>query len=278
VRSTALADPASLRPPLRERLHNLATHCGVEDWIQSHYDWLVMLTVVVLVLNEVMEFGADPKTWDYLLISGTLTFLVGLRLARAVRPRLLMAIDRLVTRGALEPNESKLTDLRHDLGALGDEWAHRSGVLIGVATIVAYVSAYSDHIASKLPFTLVSAFGAYVAGHYLGRAAAYGRLGVLIKRVSITMNAEPEHLDGTAGFKPVGDFFFWQATLAAIPAGFLAVWWVIITVVPEYYDRYGNWLDAYLSITREWSEDFVYAACWRPSAAERWSRAVSTSR
>ena len=33
-----------------------------------------------------------------------------------------------------------------------------------------------------------------------------------------------------------------------------------------------------LSITREWSEDFVYAACWRPSAAERWSRAVSTSR
>ncbi len=33
-----------------------------------------------------------------------------------------------------------------------------------------------------------------------------------------------------------------------------------------------------LSITREWSENFVYAACWRPSAAERWSRAVSTSR
>ena len=33
-----------------------------------------------------------------------------------------------------------------------------------------------------------------------------------------------------------------------------------------------------LSITRWWSEDFVYAACWRPRAAERWSRAVSTSR
>jgi hypothetical protein len=34
---------------------------------------------------------------------------------------------------------------------------------------------------------------------------------------------------------------------------------------------------ALLSICRGWSEDFVYAACWRPSAAERWSRAVSTS-
>src|SRR5258708_2589084 len=33
-----------------------------------------------------------------------------------------------------------------------------------------------------------------------------------------------------------------------------------------------------LSITRGWSEDFVYAASWRPRAAERWSRAVSISR
>ena len=32
-----------------------------------------------------------------------------------------------------------------------------------------------------------------------------------------------------------------------------------------------------LSICRGWSEDFVYAACWRPRAAERCSRAVSTS-
>jgi hypothetical protein len=34
----------------------------------------------------------------------------------------------------------------------------------------------------------------------------------------------------------------------------------------------------YLGIARGWSEDFVYAASWRPRAAERWSRAVSTSR
>src|SRR5258708_23430221 len=33
-----------------------------------------------------------------------------------------------------------------------------------------------------------------------------------------------------------------------------------------------------LAICRGWSEDFVYAASWRPSAAERWSRAVSISR
>jgi 2-polyprenyl-3-methyl-5-hydroxy-6-metoxy-1,4-benzoquinol methylase len=33
-----------------------------------------------------------------------------------------------------------------------------------------------------------------------------------------------------------------------------------------------------LGICYRWSKNFVYAACWRPRAADRWSRAVSTSR
>jgi hypothetical protein len=35
---------------------------------------------------------------------------------------------------------------------------------------------------------------------------------------------------------------------------------------------------AWLAICGGWSEDFVYAACLRPMAAERWSRAASNSR
>ena len=49
-------------------------------------------------------------------------------------------------------------------------------------------------------------------------------------------------------------------------------------LVDRVYARSTRKSAGFLSICRGWNEDFVHAASWRPSATERWSRAVSISR
>ena len=86
--------------------------------------------------------------------------------------------------------------------------------------------------------------GGYVAGQFLGRAVSYGRLGNFLHDEGIELQIQPGHLDGAAGFKPVGDLYFFQAMLVAIPATFLAVWWLIIPLFPHYM----RWRESYIGL------------------------------
>ena len=49
----------------------------------------------------------------------------------------------------------------------------------------------------------------------------------------------PGHIDGVGGLKPIGEFYFFQAKIAALPAIYLIVWLLIIPAWPT--DRYGVW-------------------------------------
>jgi hypothetical protein len=73
----------------------------------------------------------------------------------------------------------------------------------------------------------------------------YGRLGSILRRKNIAVKFDPEHVDGVGGLKPVGDYYFYQATIVAIPAMFLAVWVLLIPMWPR---DYGHWYEAYLML------------------------------
>jgi hypothetical protein len=90
--------------------------------------------------------------------------------------------------------------------------------------------------------------GGYVAGRYIGRAASFQDLGRLLRQEKIALIVQPGHLDGAAGFKPVGELFFFQAMVLAIPALFLAVWWLIIPASPELNAHYAIWREPYLGL------------------------------
>ena len=60
-----------------------------------------------------------------------------------------------------------------------------------------------------------------------------------------TLQPRPGHIDKAAGLKPVGDFFFYQALIAGIPAVFLAAW---LIVIPLEGPRYEPWRRPYMSL------------------------------
>jgi hypothetical protein len=57
---------------------------------------------------------------------------------------------------------------------------------------------------------------------------------------------KPGHIDGAAGLKPIGTFYFTQAMLLAVPAVFLAAWWFLFPLWPG--PNYSHWRDPYLGM------------------------------
>ncbi len=57
------------------------------------------------------------------------------------------------------------------------------------------------------------------------------------------MVIDPLHVDGVCGLKLVGEFYFYQAMITALPAVFRAVWWFIFPIWPRDYRR---WEELYL--------------------------------
>jgi hypothetical protein len=183
--------------------------------------------------------ATDPRSlasWDILLISGIVALIVGLRLARQAPDRVGHTLRRLIHRGALQGAPADPESVREALESTARTWAGRGAGLVAVAVFAAFaIVMLRARSLYRLPLALFEVYWAYIAGWQLGRMAAYGRLGAALGKAGINVRAIPGHLDGAAGLKPVGDLFFFQSMVAAIPAIFLAAWWLLIPVWPRDY-------------------------------------------
>jgi hypothetical protein len=216
----------------------------VERWIARHFVMAFAVMILVVLSNELLLFGPDLRAWDPLYISTALTFILGIRLALSLGPRMNMTLSRLARRGAVLMAEQEVASATDDLEARAQAWAERAGLLIALVMLAAFLAAFGRGVLGRAWFTLVSAGGGYLAGRAVGRAVAYGTLGSFLRKRGHSILPEPQHVDGAAGLKPVGDFYFFQAMVLAIPAVFLAAWSVVIPFI----GRYTYWRGPYLGL------------------------------
>jgi len=87
----------------------------VKSWItrlekafQRYFAFFLALMVFGLILNEYALFGWNFSEWDPLLLSGELTFIIALRLAFTIPPKVQETIHRLLHRGALQLSPKQL--------------------------------------------------------------------------------------------------------------------------------------------------------------------------
>lgn len=228
----------------------LVPSCG--ERCQRYTLALLVLILVIYSLFELYRVGSDLVNWDLLIISGVFAFLVGLWLARTIPDKFQSTLDRLADRGVLIGTKGKtpkddLENLKSTLDRRAEIWARAVAVVLAVAMMAAYLVAYREG------FTVVRIFvataeviGAYIAGTLLGRMACFGQFGWILGKQAIEIKVVPGHVDGAAGLKPVGDFYFFQAMVAAIPAVYLAAWWVLIPFTPQH--DYDVWREPYLGL------------------------------
>jgi hypothetical protein len=246
-----------------------------EKWYERYFLIIFAVGMVLLWLNEVFVYYLSGH-WDWLFISGVVIAFLGLRLGILLPAQMGRMLGRLRVSGSLVLkngveqvlSEEQLKTFRGSFETRSARWARNGGIggiviiLLSILAISYYrkdlsniIGNFGDIITNLLDtiflvgfviFLAVEICGGYGIGYYLGYAASNGGLGHLLKQQALVVKAQPGHPDRAAGLRPVGNLYFWQAMLLAIPALFLAGWWVLIGVVPYFTKLYAQWRAPYL--------------------------------
>jgi hypothetical protein len=210
-------------------------------------DVLIILSALLLLYCG-LEFryqGGNPRSWDLLLITGLGLFIIGIYLAQWLPKRMEQTLDRLFSRRTLELDSDKLKAFKKRLTVSVNRNAQIVAIIVTILMLIAFLWAYRGKFPSEsVVLAGFEAIGGYIAGFYVGRMIGYGQLGWLLKKEEIAIKVTAGHLDGVGGLKPVGDFYFFQAKVASIPAAYLAIWWFII----PFWPRYAEWREPYLGL------------------------------
>lgn len=246
-----------------------------ERWYQRYFLIIFAVGMVLLLINELFVHSFLGN-WDWLFTSGVVIAFLGLRLGILLPTQMGRMLERLRVSGSLVlmngveqvMSEDQLKSFRGPFEARSARWARNGGIggivviLLSILAISYYredltniIGNFGDIITKLIGlifyvgfviFLAVLICGGYGIGYYLGYAASNGGLGHLLKQQALVVKAQPGHPDKAAGLRPVGNLYFWQAMLLAIPALFLAGWWVLIGVVPYFTKLYAQWRTPYL--------------------------------
>jgi hypothetical protein len=258
-------------------------------WIPSRLrahrvTFAAVLSVATLALLAVWQGREADRTygawdqfakWDWLFLSAFATIIAGCWIARIQRRRFRQMVSRLVSRGVLvrtlpSGKRQPLSDedgkrLLSTSAARSARFGHVAGIGTSAAALVwlylqGMLANWSWLEGSRAWRALVVA-AAWIliasAGYFVGRAigelASYGLVRSPFLRGNVNVEVRPGHIDGAAGLKPIGWFYFTQALVAAIPAVFLAVWVALLYFVDIFENRYGpgnyaNWRAIYIAL------------------------------
>lgn len=221
------------------------TFRAAENWLRKHYLHVTVATLILLVLNEIYIFGTYLPAWDWLFVSGWITFLLTFKATFLLPDRVDEALTRLAASGVLDDCNDELGEFKERLHESARRAARAGGVIVAAVLALGWVVAKRGALPFYFLTVLLEVAGAFLAGSFIGRAASYSRLGQRLKDEGFGIDVDPEHLDGVAGLRPVGRLYFFQSALVAVPGAFLAVWWFVI---PLFGERYSTWRGVYAAL------------------------------
>jgi hypothetical protein len=216
--------------------------------------WSLWSTWPALALQQ-LAYVQTGRRWDAAFLIGWLSLLIGLELAVRARDRTSRALRRLVDRRALDIAGADVIALLRGLDRAGRRWAVGSASAAAATFMLTWPRAgdfmrqwhsWSFGLAATDQILVVVA--AATAAAWMGRMAAYGRLGGFITRRGLPLRVIPGHPDGAGGLKPVGDLFLYQSLTASLPAIFTAVWILLVSLgrANPALGHYAPFLDQYL--------------------------------
>ncbi len=216
-------------------------------------DRVLLWAVFGLVLAGEISSGLARKPWDSMLVTAVFAFVITIEMMDRIPMRYKAVFDRLVGRGvlAMTPDIKKACFARLEQQAR--KWTRLGGPGGAAIALAVWIVALSINLGSHLrfgvqlkgPVMLFSCLLGLVAGERFGRMAAYGESWRLFHPGGARWRLMPGHPDKAGGFKPIGDFFFYESIVVAVPAIYLAAWSLSIVLART---RYAGWLRPYLGL------------------------------
>jgi hypothetical protein len=216
---------------------------------------LIWSTLLMFFFQQIPSIRY-PNRLDTLFLSAWLTLIIGLELAGRTTGRLDQALRRLRDRKVLVPPEA-VDRLKKDLGR---PWGLSSvtwAALVALALLLTIPGI--SRVMSRLPVSAIGPIVSYLlflatagatAGSWIGRMITYGRLAGKrnLRKRKLEIQVIPSHPDSAGGLKPLGDFHLYQSLTASLPAIFLAVWVLLISLGGRnrLWSGYRAYLDGYV--------------------------------
>jgi hypothetical protein len=211
---------------------------------------LLFSILPVLFLAWSGGLTTDVAHWDWLLLSGIITWLIGVELSENLDTVLATMLRSMIDSGTIEVSDREARVIRRKLRRNRQVYQLRAGVTVGAAVLISwliYGGRYLPYLLTHETATIsFETLAGVVAGQRLGRMAAYGSLWqLLLHDRQVKLRLMPGHPDGTEGLMGIGRFYFRQSLIAGLPASYLAIWWFLIPVMPPYYS---HWRNIYLGL------------------------------
>jgi hypothetical protein len=211
----------------------------VEGWVRRRPAATVALTVVVFVLDRwISPQHPLPLGWDWMSLSAGVTFALALPFALRLPRRTEDTIQRLVNRGVLSGTGS--ADLCGEVATSAERWSRVTGPLTAVTLLISFLAVFGT--STRPLITLFATAAGFMAGRVLGRMLAVSGLGRRVERGVWMLHVQPGHIDGAAGLDPIGELYFRQAMMLAVPAVWLGVRLTLVPVAP------GEWRTVYVGL------------------------------
>lgn len=211
----------------------------------SHYLlYIIGLLVLTFAYLEYRSHGGIWIKWDWMFISGLIAFIIALYFGRTISDKMDQLLNRLVNREVLKLSSKELSSLNSQMDQRSRMTSGVLSVIVGLALLIANLTAYQSPTLYMPEIVLDTVLG-FVAGYYIGQMIAFSTLGRMVTSDHIPVETKPGHIDRAAGLKPIGDFYFFQAMILAMPCLFLALWWFII---PIWTPWYSSWRSSYIGL------------------------------
>lgn len=220
--------------------------------IKGLFGGFCLFGLLGLIIQQLRAWEMTDIPWtagDWMLLSCFLLVIAAALIARGLRKQYDQVITRLWQRGVLNLGEAD-RPVPHSLIQSVIEHSHQRAKRFSLwggiffCSIAMFVLGIGEtrKLAENLGIHLLlwNLLGAvlymqiaYVSGTLIGRSVVYSSLARILDAFDIEIEVMPGHPDCAAGLKPVGDLFMRHAIIAFLPAIFIGIWLMLITIAPQ---------------------------------------------
>lgn len=223
---------------------------------ESLFACLGLVMVGVLYRSELAAM--DPAKWA--TVSAWIVLVIGISIASQLDRRFKQMLRRLNDREAIALTPIQFEKLLERVFSRARTATQIGGLVVPAILIISYGCVYAGDrwnsmlfvdrilLVAEVALEMISAF---IVGRYVGQGISYGFLGRQLAKDDVKLNVILGHSDNAAGLRPIGDFYFYQATVTALPVVFFTFWVLIMPVWSNFWPNTesefaSQWKNTYL--------------------------------
>ncbi|HEX3048698.1 MAG TPA: hypothetical protein VHY08_28375 [Bacillota bacterium] len=205
---------------------------GEEITVKKSYLIILVLFIISVVIKEILSSQFNFLKWDVMLLSCYI-FVIFITLLAARIPAKFDALMLRLFQSPVVEEKGKYNEISIFIRKKKQLWGLLGSFIISLLITTALLTEYWREFAGlnflkfQLLEIILGAISGFIVGKYVGLYFLYAFIFYLLKS-KLHIKAQPAHMDGAGGLKPIGEFYFQMSVISFIPILFIGAWYILI--------------------------------------------------